>query len=235
MITSRHDPSQKMDHMYRYARHIYDATRKYYLLGRDTLLERIAQHPSKNLLEIGCGTARNLISLAHLLPTTQLFGLDASGEMLKTAARSVHRSGHTRRIVLRHGLAEHLDHFHTFGLTAPFDTIFFSYSLSMIPAWPLALDAALQNLTPDGRLYMVDFGDQKDLPNGFAKFLTWWLESFDVIYRPELLDHLHHLAQRQNMTLKIMPFARRYAFIAEITKSAPATISPSTKQKVSSL
>lgn len=235
MSTSWYDPTRKMDHMYRYARHIYDATRKYYLLGRDTLLDRMIQHPTHNILEIGCGTARNLVGLANKQPSTQLFGLDASGEMLKTAAKSVHRSGHTGRIVLRQGLAEHLDHFHTFGLTTPFDTIFFSYSLSMIPAWPLALEAALQNLKPNGHLYIVDFWDQAELPKWFSKFLTWWLESFDVIYRPELLDHLNLLAKRQDIDIHITPFARRYAFIAEATKPSPTQKLRQPNHQVSSL
>ena len=211
-----HDPAHRMDHLYRHARHIYDATRKYYLLGRDQLLDRIAQKPAHRILEIGCGTARNLIGLAHRLPQAQLFGLDASAQMLKTATRSVHRSG--QRIVLRHGLAENLDHFHTFGLTAPFDTIFFSYSLSMMPGWPYALQAALQNLKPNGRLYIVDFYDQADLPKWFAKLLTSWINSFDAIHRPELLDYLHNLAQRQHIQLNISPIKHRYAYIAEMQK-----------------
>ncbi len=30
--------AEQMDNMYRYQRHIYDLTRKYYLLGRDTTI-----------------------------------------------------------------------------------------------------------------------------------------------------------------------------------------------------
>jgi S-adenosylmethionine-diacylgycerolhomoserine-N-methlytransferase len=32
------DAARRMDAMYRYQRHIYDLTRKFYLLGRDRLL-----------------------------------------------------------------------------------------------------------------------------------------------------------------------------------------------------
>ena len=31
------DQAEQMDRMYRYQRHIYDLTRKYYLLGRDRI------------------------------------------------------------------------------------------------------------------------------------------------------------------------------------------------------
>ncbi|NDH95685.1 MAG: SAM-dependent methyltransferase, partial [Planctomycetia bacterium] len=34
-----------MDSMYRFTRHIYDFTRRYYLLGRDRLLERVVTGP----------------------------------------------------------------------------------------------------------------------------------------------------------------------------------------------
>ncbi len=235
MTLSWYNPSQKMDHMYRHMRHVYDATRKYYLLGRDTLLDRIAQHPSDQILEIGCGTARNLIRLSTKLTHAQLFGLDASTEMLKTAVQSVRRAKQTRRIVLRHGLAEHLDHFHTFGLTEPFDTIFFSYTLSMIPTWPQALEIALKNLKPNGRLYIVDFWDQADLPKWFAKTLTHWLENFDVIYRPELLNHLNKLAQRQEIDLNITSFGRRYAFIVDATKLVKSKTHQTSARHLSSI
>ena len=36
------DHAALMDRVYRRQRHIYDATRKFYLLGRDPLIERLA-------------------------------------------------------------------------------------------------------------------------------------------------------------------------------------------------
>ena len=41
------DTAQRMDRMYRYQRHIYDATRKFYLLGRDGLIERMSLLPGR--------------------------------------------------------------------------------------------------------------------------------------------------------------------------------------------
>src|SRR5690242_4413087 len=35
-------PAELMDRLYRRQRHVYDATRKYYLLGRDRLIVRLA-------------------------------------------------------------------------------------------------------------------------------------------------------------------------------------------------
>jgi len=50
-----------MDRMYRHQRHIYDASRKFYLLGRDALITGLAPPKGGTILEIGCGTGRNLI------------------------------------------------------------------------------------------------------------------------------------------------------------------------------
>ena len=74
-----------MDRIYRRQRHVYDFTRKYYLLGRDELVDRLEPPVDGRVLEIGCGTARNLIAAAGRWPQAQLYGIDISGEMLNTA------------------------------------------------------------------------------------------------------------------------------------------------------
>ena len=92
----RTGPSEQaaaMDRMYRLTRHIYDLTRAYYLLGRDRMLARVATGPNTATVEVGCGTARNLIKLARRPAPGLLYGLDASHEMLETAAASITRAG----------------------------------------------------------------------------------------------------------------------------------------------
>ena len=71
--------------MYRYQRHIYDLTRKYYLLGRDRLIAGLDVPPGGTVLEVGCGTGRNLVLAARRYPAARLFGLDISAAMLDTA------------------------------------------------------------------------------------------------------------------------------------------------------
>ena len=210
--------TEEMDKMYRWTRYIYDFTRKYYLLGRDRLLRDMELQPGDRVLEIGCGTARNLIRLARQRPDLRCYGLDASTEMLATAAAKVKSRGLEERIILTHCLAEELDYARTFTLNAPFDAAFFSYSLSMIPTWPQAIDAALANIKPGAALYVVDFWDQAGWPRWFRVVLKRWLDLFHVRYRPELLDHLRQLDEKGVGTLALQSVAGRYAYLATFRK-----------------
>lgn len=209
-----------MDRMYRLTRHVYDATRAYYLLGRDRMLAQVVTAPGTATLEVGCGTARNLVKLARRPEPGLLCGLDASQEMLNTAARSIARSGVPAAghepIRLRQGLAECLDRRTMFDRAAAFDTIFFSYCLSMVPTWPGAIEAALANLRPGGQLLIVDFWDQADLPPAFAAGLKRWLALFHVHYRPEVHDALVELGRSGRAEVRFESVARRYAYIATV-------------------
>lgn len=215
-LSSAEDPAQKMDRTYRWTRHIYDATRRYYLLGRDAMLESISQRPSGKVLEIGCGTARNLRVLAHTAPHHTLYGLDASPAMLATARSTLNRVGCTGEVTLAQGLAEYFDPKFHLGVHGPFDVIFFSYVLSMIPAWRRALGRALTHLAPDGRLYVVDFWDQAHLPAFVAPLLHSWLDLFDVTPRPDVLKSLRALEREGVISCSVVPVARRYAVLAVV-------------------
>ncbi|HVV64454.1 MAG TPA: class I SAM-dependent methyltransferase [Rhizomicrobium sp.] len=203
-----------MDSVYRRQRHIYDFTRRYYLFGRDRLIERIQPAPGARIVEVGCGTARNLIRLARLYPGRKLYGLDASSAMLATAQAAVERAGLKGRIVLAQGYAEALSPA-LFGESALFDDALFSYSLSMIPDWKQALSAAASALAPEGRVHIVDFGDLEGLPVAARKALLAWLELFHVEPRRELLQGLCG-AFDKSQSIQVLP--GRYAFLF----SAPA-------------
>lgn len=211
---------QAMDRMYRYERHIYDITRKYYLFGRDKLMQRMDIQEDEQVLEVGCGTARNLLILAERHPLAHFYGLDASREMLNTATNKVHARQYASRIVLRQCLAEELNYQHTFGLDRPFDKIFFSYSLCMMPSWRKALQVALDNLKPGGKLYVVDFSDQRGLPAWFRYLLNHWLSLFGVRYHLEQLAYLHMLDSQGHGWLTVESvWWRYYAFLAKFQKA----------------
>jgi S-adenosylmethionine-diacylgycerolhomoserine-N-methlytransferase len=62
------DHAALMDLVYRRQRYVYDLTRKYYLFGRDRLIRELDLKPGDRVVEIGCGTARNLVRMAQLYP-----------------------------------------------------------------------------------------------------------------------------------------------------------------------
>ena len=209
---------EKMDRMYRHQRYFYDLTRKYYLLGRDRLLSEMHTQPGENVLEIGCGTGRNLAILAKHYSKANFFGLDASAAMLETAAAKISRSNLTN-VSLKTALADSFKYDKTFGLDQPFDTVFFSYSISMIPPWRESIENALQNLKPGGTLYIVDFYDQRNLPKFFQKMLKSWLRKFHVQFWGDLMPFLTMLEKHGRGRLEITPLFRRYSFISRFQKS----------------
>jgi len=196
-----------MDRIYRHQRYIYDLTRKYYLFGRDRVIAEMGLKPGDRLVEVGCGTARNLVKIARAYPEVELFGLDASLEMLKSAEETIRRAGLSHRIKLAHGYAEALSPA-MFGETKPFEAALFSYSLSMIPDWKAAIGAAAANLAPGGLIHVVDFGDLTGLGRLGRAAMLGWLALFHVAPRVELLASLE---QQQGATVRFLP--GRYAFL----------------------
>ncbi len=61
------DAAALMDQMYRRQRHIYDLSRKFYLIGRDEAIKRLRPASDDKVLEIGWGTGRNLVELGASL------------------------------------------------------------------------------------------------------------------------------------------------------------------------
>ena len=207
-----------MDQVYRNQRHIYDLTRKYYLLGRDRLVRELGATPGQSIVEIGCGTARNLIRIAETYPGVMLYGLDASHEMLSTAEEAVRKAGLSQRIKLVHGYAENTSPA-MFGLSAPFDHAIFSYSLAMIPDWRAALAAAARSVGTRGRVHVVDFGDLEGLWSPFGRALRAWLRLFHVTPRDRLLKLLE-TAKGPEQEIYILP--GRYAFVFRASPQAVA-------------
>lgn len=184
-----------MDEVYRGQRHIYDFTRKYYLFGRDTLIAGLAARPGMRVLEVACGTGRNLAKIGKAWPGLRLYGLDISSEMLKSARAAL---GAEAR--LAEGDACTFDPQVLLG-EAAFERIVLSYSLSMIPDWQAALDHSAAQLAPGGSLHVVDFGDLSGLPGPFQRMLGAWLAKFHVEPRTALPAAAARVAAARGLTL----------------------------------
>lgn len=211
----------RMEANYRIQRHIYDLTRKYYLLGRDRLVDRLQVPEGGTVLEIGCGTGRNLALVARRYPTARLHGLDISSEMLKSAHRNIALAGVSGRTTLALGDAAAFDPAALFGRSG-FDRVFLSYTLSMIPDWRAAIAASLAALAPGGELHIVDFGQQRGLPGWFGTALRAWLAHFHVTPRAELLDHVADLAAARGLACVAAPLYRDYTWSVTLTAGGDA-------------
>ena len=209
-----HDAA-RMDGIYARQRHIYDLTRKYYLLGRDRLIAGLDVPPGGTVLEIGCGTGRNLIAVARRYPKARLYGLDISEAMLATARAKIDAAGLTSQIGLRQGDATAFDPRAQFGIDR-FDHVFFSYTLSMIPDWRAALSRGAS--ATGGRLSLVDFGQQERLPPLWRQALFAWLAKFDVEPRHGLLDDARRIAGDQAMQMTSDRLYRGYAWSASLSR-----------------
>lgn len=183
-----------MDRVYRRQKHIYDLTRKYYLFGRDRLIAQLGARPGASVLELGCGTGRNLAQVARVWPDVRLYGLDISQEMLTLAGAKL-----GNRATLAAGDATAFDPQALFG-TAGFDHVVLSYALSMIPDWQGAIAHAAGLLAPGARLHIVDFGDLTDLPRPLAGLLRGWLRLFHVTPRDDMSVHAARIAASHGLT-----------------------------------
>lgn len=208
-----------MDAIYRYQRYVYDATRKYYLLGRDRLIAELTPPAQGRVLEIACGTGRNLIAAARRSPDARFYGFDISTAMLETARGSIARAGLEGRITVAAGDATEFTGAQLFGVDK-FERIFISYALSMIPPWREALQQALDALAPGGRLMIVDFGEQARLPLWFKRALRRWLARFSVTPRDGLTAELERIAAMPGYRVRRAQLYRGYAVYAVITKDA---------------
>jgi S-adenosylmethionine-diacylgycerolhomoserine-N-methlytransferase len=211
------DAARLMDRMYRRQRHIYDLSRKYYLVGRDEAIARLEPRDGDKVLEIGCGTGRNLILAARTYPGALCFGIDLSTEMLETATRAISRAGLASRIRVAPGDATQFDPVALFG-TNQFDRIFISYSLSMIPPWQSVVDKAMTHLAPGGELRIVDFGGQERLPAIFRRLLWRWLRAFHVTPRDDLEQVLKARAAAAGATITFARPYRGYAQYAVVSR-----------------
>ena len=210
------EATARMNRMYRRQRHIYDGTRRYYLLGRDQLIAGLKPAAGATVLEIGCGTGRNLTVAARQHSGAKFFGIDVSTEMLTSAIASIARHGLEGQIRVAHGDGTAFNPQALFGIPH-FDHIMISYSLSMIPDWRRVIEAALSRLKPGGRLHIVDFGDQERLPNIVRALLRRWLALFDVTPRADLESVLSGMAGSTGADLKLERPFRGYVQYAVLT------------------
>lgn len=180
-----------LERYYRFHSPIYDATRWTFLFGRTALIRKISDHirPGR-ILEIGCGTGKNLVLLAKHFPNADITGLDLSMDMLRRASRKF--PGWPVNLLLLHG-----NYSQPLHSRSTYDLIVFSYTLSMInPGFNHALENAYRDLSPGGMIAVVDFEDSP------ADRFKYWMKVNHVHMDGHLLPVLNSLFEPLHLSIK---------------------------------
>jgi ubiquinone/menaquinone biosynthesis C-methylase UbiE len=165
----------------------YDAVRENMLIARHEMMSAFGPiKEGHTWLDIGGGTGRNLHFLrAQLDSFNTIVVLDICPELLQIGQDSAQRSftpSQFERIrwvcmdINAPSIKEELAKACGNSLDRGFDTITFSYSLTMIPEWEKALYSAKLLMSSDGRLLVADFDTYTEKGNSVKDFLirTWY-------------------------------------------------------------
>ncbi len=129
---------------------------------RRRAIERIDLKLGERVLEIGCGTGRNLALLREAVGDAgRVIGVDASPGMLAEARKVVTHGGWDNVALVNADAARLM-------LDESVDAAYFSLSYSVMPDRLAALGRAWEMLRPGGRLVIMDAGVPK---RGVAKLL----------------------------------------------------------------
>jgi ubiquinone/menaquinone biosynthesis C-methylase UbiE len=117
---------------------------------REKAAQRLALKPGDRVLEIGCGTGRNLPPLAAAVgPAGTVYGVDISTGMLAQARELCARIGWSNVNLIEQDAAEFIP-------PEPLDGVMFGLSYNTIPHHLAVLHHAWTLLRPGGRLVIMD-------------------------------------------------------------------------------
>jgi S-adenosylmethionine-diacylgycerolhomoserine-N-methlytransferase len=172
----------------------YDDFRKRLLKGREQLFRSVSQAQAGIWLDLGGGTGANLESVPNLADFTKVYIVDLSPSLLEIARQRIAKhQWHNVEIIE--------DYATSFvppeGLV---DIITFSYSLTMIENWFVAIDRAKELLKPGGIIGVVDFYVSRKNPppefdhHGWLVRTFWqtWFAIDNVFLSPEHLAYLNY-------------------------------------------
>jgi demethylmenaquinone methyltransferase/2-methoxy-6-polyprenyl-1,4-benzoquinol methylase len=145
---------------------------------RAKAVDRLDLRLGERVLEIGCGTGRNLPYLSKAVgPHGRVYGVDLSPGML-ARARTLCERNHLRNVELIEGDATH------YRAPVPLDGVIFGLSYNTMPQHLLVLREAWAQLRPGGRLVIMD----AKLPPGLGGRLllpfSLWLMKHTMLSNP---------------------------------------------------
>lgn len=137
----------------------YDFTRWAFLFGRTSLKERFPELPENaTILDLGCGTGKQLSSLQQKYPNSTIIGMDMSTDMLKKA-----KSKYGSKVKLRNQY-----YMENSFSDSKLDLVVCSYSLTMLEDKTEKISSIKRHLKDSGYLVIVDFDSSP-----FKWFMNW--------------------------------------------------------------
>lgn len=152
---------------------------------RRTAVARIGLRPGDRVLEIGCGTGRNLPFLRDAVGAAgRVYGVDFSSGMLARAGELVRRNDWSNVELTQ---ADAVD----YRAPEPLDAVMFGLSYNTMPHHRAVLARALDMLRPGGSLVIMD----AKLPPGIGGKLVLpfsiWLMKHTVLGNPHIRPWEH--------------------------------------------
>ncbi|MDJ0729540.1 MAG: class I SAM-dependent methyltransferase [Crocosphaera sp.] len=202
---------ERLESFYKGQAKSYDSFRKRLLQGREELYNSLLEYPGDIWLDLGGGTGANLESIdAKLSQFKKFYIVDLCPSLLEIAKQRIITKGWSNVETIEANVTE---------FTPPekmVDVVTFSYSLTMIPDWFVAIDKAFELLKPGGIIGVIDFYVARKYPlaqwsshSVFSRYF-WpaWFAKDNVFLSSEHPPYLHHRFESVQFTERManLPF-----------------------------
>lgn len=147
---------------------------------RRRAVSRLELKPGGRVLEVGCGTGRNLTHLVQAVGAAgHVYGVDLSEGMLREAKGLCAQAGWRNVTLIQ---ADATD----YALPEPVDGVIFSLSYAVIPQHREALRRAWEQLRPGGRVVIMDAKLPSGLLGKLLRPFVVWASRATVLGNPDI-------------------------------------------------
>lgn len=195
---------QKLERFYAPQAGHYDAFRERLLPGRAEMLSALCIRPEHHVVDLGCGTARNLEFIGNetLRQVARIDAVDLCPSLLEKARERCQQWPQVN--VIDADAAK-------FDPGQKVDRVYLSYALTMIPEWRETLRNAYRMLRPGGIIGVVDFSlkhmrELNVLSRLQQQFWKYWFAHDGVRLNeahPSFLDGLFERIERYDQWTRV--------------------------------